>query len=123
MFQGKVRRALARERGGIGQGCLNIRFLDGRVAGNDFFTWYARGKGVEDDGNHPAAAADTRLPVTDRRVNRDALLPVGHAPFYLAVPSCSYLIAGHRRGFPSAGFLEDRSEERRVGKESRTRWS
>src|ERR1035438_7825731 len=35
---GKVRRALARERGGIGRGCLNIRFLDGRVAGNDFFT-------------------------------------------------------------------------------------
>jgi DNA modification methylase len=34
--------------------------------------------------NHHAGAADTRLPVTDRRVNRDALLPVDDASFYRA---------------------------------------
>ena len=37
MFQRKLRRALSRELGSIGQSGLNIRFLNRRVAANDFF--------------------------------------------------------------------------------------
>jgi len=88
MFQRKVCRALARELGCIGQSGLNIRLLNRRVAADDFFSGHARSKVVENHGNHHARASDTRLSVTNGRINTDALLPVGHASFYIAVRRC-----------------------------------
>ena len=78
----EVRRSLAREFGSVGQSGLNVQFLNGRVAADDFFAGYARSKVIENHGNHHARATDTRLSVTDCRVNSDALLPLGHASFY-----------------------------------------
>ncbi len=94
MFQRKVCRAFAREFGGIGQSSLDILFLDRRVAAHGFFAGNACRKVVENNGNHHTRATDTRLSVTDRRVDSDALLPVGHAPFYLAVRRYSILEPG-----------------------------
>jgi len=98
MFQRKVCRARARELGCIGQSGLNIRLLNGRVAADDFFARHARCKVVENHGSHHAGAADTRLSVTDRRVNTDALPPVGQASFCTAVRRCSHI--GERQVLP-----------------------
>ena len=101
MFQREIRRALAREFGRIGKGGLNVRFLNRWIAADNFVAGDARDQVVENHGNHDARATDTRLSVTDCRVNCDPLLPVDHASFYLAVHGCptgSGAIAPVKRG-------------------------
>jgi hypothetical protein len=71
MFQGKVCRPLAREFGCVGESCLNIGFLNSRIASQDFRDGYASGKVVQNDGNHHARAPDASPPMTDDRVDRD----------------------------------------------------